>query len=81
MSTTEKPKSGHYHAWRGGPTTAEVTVLRKAGPAFETRKGALEWLRERCGRFSKVFVCRDDLCPGLDLGGDQEAVLPPGSPF
>ena len=82
MSTTEKPKSGavdHYHAWRAGPTAGEVTVLRKAGPVFKTRKAALEWLRDRRGKLGKVFLCRDDLCPALDLGGDDEPVST--SPF
>ena len=79
---TTKPKSDHYHAWWSGETAGEeVTVLRK-GPTFKTRKDALVWLRERCGELAKVLVCRDKLCPALDLGGDDpEPVLPPGSPF
>ena len=75
-TTTEKPKSGddtapdHYHGWRSDQTDGAVTVLRKVGPAFKTRKGANEWLRDRRGRLGKVLVCRDDLCPALDLGDD-----------
>ena len=72
----------HFHAWRAGPTAGEVTILRKAGPVFETRKAARVWLRDRRGKLAKVFLCRDDLCPALDLGDDdKEEMLPPGSPF
>ena len=75
MANRTKAKSGddtaHYHAWRSDQADDEVTALHKVGPAFETRRAALSWLRDRCGELAKVLICRDAACPALDLGDDM----------
>ena len=74
-----KKSVDHYHVWRGGPSAGEVTVMLKCAEPFPTRKGALVWLRDQHGDLAKVLICRDYLCPALDLGGDDEPVST--SPF
>ena len=90
-TTTTKPKSVHYHAWRSDQTDDEAVLLHKVGPAFETRRAARVWLRDRRHRrLARAFICTDAACPALaaDSGVAPESrplpapgSQPGGSPF